>query len=83
MYAVIMWGQYHTWRCQNQTLLPVDTRRWTNAGLMLAWRRRRRANIKQALVQRAFEQFGALCPGRGGLKRIEARYIANTSHGKY
>ena len=31
---------------------PANSRRWTNAGAMLGWRRRRRANIAPALGQR-------------------------------
>ena len=34
------------------TSFPANTRRWTNAGLMLAQRRRRWANITPALAQR-------------------------------
>ena len=50
--------------------IPADTRRWTDVCLMLAYRLRRWANIKQILVQRLVPAGGG-----GGIMGLEAEGI--------
>ena len=46
---------------QYRCTAPANTRHWTNVGLVVGWRRRRRANINQTLVQ-CLVSAGITCP---------------------
>ena len=72
------WSRDHLWEC-----VPANTRRWTNAGLLLGQRLRRWPNINPTLVQRlvfAGFFFSFISPNlssqtcqRGALVRINGR----------